>query len=197
MSNISFPSTVPASSSWGYQRNIAYNRSMGGLVTRVALTGDRWVCSMTLPPVTGEAARLLRSFAMRVSEAGNSASLQDHSYTFSGASSLTPLVNGASQTGSTLAIDGLTPNITGIIKAGDRLGLTTNQVVEASADADTNGSGETTVSLTTPLRSSPDTDSAVELYTPTALFLFPDAFVEWAVSAPLLHRMTFQFIEDI
>ena len=195
--SISFPSVVPAQITWGYRRNIAYNQSIGGTMTRIGRTGDRWEASMTLPPVTGENARLLRSFAMRVSEVAGVATLQDHSYQFSGSAGLTPVVNGAAQTGATLAIDGLPINTTDIIKAGDRLGLTTGQVVEASANGSTNGAGEVTVSLTTPLRSSPGDGSAVELYTPTASFIFPEAFVEWAVRAPYIHTMTFQFIEDI
>lgn len=195
--SIQFPAIKPASISWGYRRNIAYNTSMGGKVTRIALTGDRWVASLTMPPVTGEDARLLTTFAMRVSEVGGSVLLPMFGYTFPGVAGLTPLVNGAGQSGSTLNIDGLPPNETGIIPAGARMGLATNQVVWVAADADSNGSGEAAVTLTTPIRTSPDENSAVDLYTPKVACILPEGFAEWAISAPLIHTITFQFIEDI
>jgi hypothetical protein len=196
--NIPFPSSIPAQLSWGFRRNIVINESLNGTLTRIGRTGDRWECSMALPLLVGDSARLMRSFAMRVSAPDNYGLLPcNHGYEFSGSAGLTPLVNGASQSGSVLNIDGLPNGVTGIIKAGDRLGLTTLQVLEAAADVNSNGSGEAAVPLVYPLRASPADNSAVNLYNPVGRFIMPEAFVQWALSPPLLHSFTFQFVEAI
>ena len=57
----------------------------------------------------------------------------------------TPLVNGASQTGSTLNIDGCSNNITHWIRRGDYFSVTVNGEQElhmCTADDDSNGSGQ-------------------------------------------------------
>lgn len=61
----------------------------------------------------------------------------------------TPLVNGAVSAGaSSIAIDGLTPNITGIGKRGDFLKLqNSTKIYMVPADFDSNGSGQATVPI--------------------------------------------------
>lgn len=76
----------------------------------------------------------------------------------------TPVVNGASQVGSTLAVDGLPASATGYLKAGDYIQLgsgATARLHKVLNDVDTNGSGEATLDIWPDLRSSPDDDSAV------------------------------------
>lgn len=80
-----------------------------------------------------------------------------------GAGGGTPLVNGASQTGSSLVTDGW-PNSTTVLRAGDIIrvgGLPF--VVMVTADALTNGSGQVTLSIVPPIPagSSPANDAAI------------------------------------
>ena len=60
----------------------------------------------------------------------------------------TPLVNGASQSGTALITDGWTPSITGILKAGDiiRLGGV-NPIFELTADLNSDSGGHATMAL--------------------------------------------------
>ena len=67
--------------------------------------------------------------------------------TANGAGGGTPLVNGGSQTGNTVNTDGW-PNSTLVLKAGDLVKFgTLNLVYEMQADANSNGSGQATLSV--------------------------------------------------
>ncbi len=64
----------------------------------------------------------------------------------------TPLVNGASQTGSTLNIDGATINQTPWVRAGDIFTIAgINQVYECTADANSDGSGLVAIPISPPI----------------------------------------------
>ena len=73
----------------------------------------------------------------------------------------TPLVNGASQTGRTIVTDGWNNSIT-IFKAGDYLKFANHdKVYTVTADATSDGSGDSTISIEPALITAPADDSAV------------------------------------
>lgn len=79
----------------------------------------------------------------------------------------TPLVNGGSQSGSSLIIDGLTPNY--IIRKGQYFNVVTssrNYLYRAAASVTANSSGEATISLMTMLRTPPANNDVIKLGTP-------------------------------
>ena len=79
----------------------------------------------------------------------------------------TPLVNGASQAGSSLIIDGLTPQY--VVGIGRFISVVTDSrryLYEVAADVIANGSGEATVTLTTMLRTPPANNDVVEIAEP-------------------------------
>ena len=76
----------------------------------------------------------------------------------------TPLVNGASQTGRSIVTDGWNASIT-IFKAGDYLKFANHdKVYTVTADATSNGSGASTITIEPALVTSPADDSAI-IYT--------------------------------
>jgi len=76
----------------------------------------------------------------------------------------TPLVNGASQVGSSIITDGWTVSITGILKAGDILKFANHtKVYMVTADANSNGSGQATISISPALVQSPADNSAITI----------------------------------
>src|SRR5690606_16102436 len=88
-----------------------------------------------------------------------------------------PLVNGASQLGKSLDVDGLDAD-TPILKAGDFVsfsvtspkGNTNYQLLRIAADVLSNSSGEATLTFTTPIRQAPADDAVVQIYSPVAQF---------------------------
>ena len=74
----------------------------------------------------------------------------------------TPLVNGGSQTGSSLILDGASTTITDWAKAGDYFNIAGEEkVYQITADASSDGAGNVTLSIYPPLVSSPANNSAV------------------------------------
>lgn len=72
--------------------------------------------------------------------------------TLFGAGGGTPLVKGANQVGSSLAIDGLPTTTAGVYKAGDILLISgLNPVIELVADCDSDGSGNGTLTIEPPI----------------------------------------------
>ena len=129
--------------------------------------GQIWQAEASLPPMTRAEAEEWFSFLVKLNGQYGTFLLGDpHAAPRGSASSTpgTPVVNGASQVGSTLAIDGLPASATGYLKAGDYIQLgsgATARLHKVLNDADTNGSGEATLDIWPDLRSSPDDDSAV------------------------------------
>jgi len=71
-------------------------------------------------------------------------------------------VKGGSQTGSNLVTDGWGNTVTNSVRAGDAIKITgDNAVYIVTADADSNGSGEVTIPISPPLRTSPDDDAVI------------------------------------
>jgi len=105
----------------------------------------------------------------------------------------TPLVNGASQTGNSLIIDGATASQTGYLKKGDYIqigsGLTQrlHMVVE---DANTDGSGNSTLSIEPALRSSPDNNTAITVANTKGVFRLVGSF-EWTANSISTYGFTF------
>ena len=104
------------------------------------------------------------------------------------------LVNGGSQTGSTLVTDGWA-NSTLVLREGDY--FTVNDELKiCTADATTNGSGQVTISFKPTLRTSPADNAPLTISNPTCLMAMddPDA-ANWVVNAPTWHDFTFKCTE--
>jgi hypothetical protein len=96
----------------------------------------------------------------------------------------TPLVNGASQTGSALIIDGAGAGQTPYLSAGDYIQLgsgSTSRLHMVLEDANSDGSGNVTVSLWPNLRAAPADDAAVVVSDAKGLFRLSDNNVSWSL----------------
>lgn len=95
-----------------------------------------------------------------------------------------PLVNGASQTGEDLITDGWSNSITGILKAGDWLQLgtgTTARLYKVLADANSNGSGQATLTLwpRITIANSPADNAAIVTSSPKGNFALTTNGTDW------------------
>ena len=111
----------------------------------------------------------------------------------------TPLVNGASQTGSSLIIDGCPTSETGWLLAGDFVQVGTgasSELYRVLEDVTTDGSGNATLSLNRDLLNSPSNNAAVAVSSCRGVFRLADTTVR-----PVLNTTTyaiqFKAIEDI
>jgi hypothetical protein len=112
----------------------------------------------------------------------------------------TPVVNGASQTGDELAIDGLPVSATGYLKAGDYIQLgtgTSSQLYKVLDDVDSNASGEATLQIWPDLRSSPADGATVVVANAKGLFQLSTPTTDWAIDNAGFYSMAFGAVETL
>lgn len=113
----------------------------------------------------------------------------------------TPVVNGASQTGKTLAIDGLPLSETNYLSVGDYVAYDVpsggRQMHKLTAQADTDGTGAVTLAIRPPIRESP-ADGATILLSPATcvMRLVDDGQARWSVSETGIFTVAFAAVES-
>lgn len=132
-------------------------------VQRQIFGGGRWMATYTLPKMNRRQAAPWKAFFDLCEGSANTFNAFDPDCkTPLGVGTGTPLVKGGSQTGSTLTIDGCTANITGWLLAGDYFACN-DELHRLTQNANTNGSGETTLNFKPAMRSSPADNAPITL----------------------------------
>jgi hypothetical protein len=203
---VTYPITLPASPS---NRSIVLRKrsvvavgvSPFGLIPQVQVSGgQQWAGTFTLPPMQRATAEpwLAALISLNGQEgsflAGDTANTAPR-----GVGTGTPLVKGAGQTGYDLVTDGWTTSQTGILKAGDWLQLgtgTSSRLYKVMADANSNGSGEATLTLWPKLRSSPADNAAIVVNSPKGRFMLGEEF-DWSIDEAKVYGLSFAIVEDL
>ena len=166
--------------------------------------GARWSAAITIPPTKRSHAEYWNAFMLRLrGQFGtfllgdpNAATPRGSAATAAG----TPLVNGASQTGNELAIDGLPASATGYLLAGDYIQLgsgSTARLYKVLEDVDTNASGEATLNLWPDLRSSPANDAAVVVTSAKGVFRLNSNEANWDINNAGFYSISFAAVEAL
>jgi len=111
-----------------------------------------------------------------------------------------PLVNGGSQVGDTLVIDGCSPSVTGFLLPGDYIQLgssTTTQFYKVLTQVDTDASGGATLDLWPNLRSSPADNAAITVANTKGRFRLKDNVTQWGINEISSYGITFDCVEAI
>tara|TARA_R100000655_G_scaffold40680_1_gene76456 strand:+ start:1559 stop:2179 length:621 start_codon:yes stop_codon:yes gene_type:complete len=167
----------------------------------VAHAGQRWECDITLPAMNRADAEQWVAFLVSLRGRFGTFTLGDPvGATPRGSAGGTPLVNGASQTGGTLNIDGCTASQTGWLKAGDYIqlgsggGATLHKVL---ADADSNGSGQVALDIWPFIRTAPSDNATVVVTNTIGRFRLADNEQNWNIRETALYGITFGGVEAI
>jgi hypothetical protein len=84
-----------------------------------------------------------------------------------------PVINGASQAGNSVVTDGWSNSVTDIVKAGDYLGFN-DELHMVTANANSDGSGNATITIEPPMRTSPADDDTITVTDPTCIMRLTD-----------------------
>ena len=196
------PLTMPSSpgfvtARFGLETNTqSFTSPFTKAVQRVALGGSRWMATLSLPAMRRDRAAAWQAFFDKLEGGANTFSAFDPDGVIPrGAAGGTPLVNGAGQTGSTLVIDGCTPNVM-FLRAGDYFGVN-GEFKRLTADALANGSGQVTLQFKPALRSSPADNAVVVVNRPTVtMALVDDSQAMWECDvAGIYQPKTFSAVE--
>lgn len=166
-----------------------------------ASSGQMWQADVTLPPMKREDAEKWIAWLVSLRGQFGTFNMGDPSAaTPRGVATGTPRVNGASQTGENLNIDGCTANVTGWLKAGDYIQLGsagTATLHKVLADVDTNGIGQTTLSLWPHIRSAPADNATVVVSDTVGRWRLSSNESSWSVNEASIYGITFSAREAI
>lgn len=169
---------APGSLDWSLAANTqSFQSPLSGSVQTVEMPGARWKASFMLENLTEADSALLQATLVQLR--GRSGRIALHNFARAqprGTLTGTPLVMGASQTGNALIIDDCAVGAT--LKAGDFIGVN-SELKMVVADATANGSGQMTLTIEPPLRSSPADNAPITLIKPTAIFMFAGDETKW------------------
>jgi hypothetical protein len=167
----------------------------------VAHAGQRWEVDVTLPAMNRADAEQWVAFLVSLRGRFGTFTLGDPvGASPRGSAGGTPLVNGASQVGGTLNIDGCTASQTGWLKAGDYIQLgsagsaTLHKVL---ADADSNGSGEVALDIWPYIRTAPSDNATVVVTNTIGRFRLADNEQNWSIRQTALYGITFGGVEAV
>ena len=166
--------------------------------------GARWSATITIPPVKRSDSEYWNSFLLRLRGQFGSFLLGDpNAATPRGSAATTagtPVVNGASQTGNELAIDGLPTSVTGYLRAGDYIQLgsgATARLYKVLEDVDTNASGQATLNLWPDLRSSPADGATVVVNGAQGIFRLATNDATWTINNAGFYSISFAAVEAL
>jgi hypothetical protein len=141
---------------------------------RMLLGGARWIATYSLPAMNKSQQGNWAGFFLSLQGGVNSFNAYDpdRKTPLANLSGSTPLVNGGSQTGTSLITDGWPASIT-VLKAGERFSVN-GELKMVTSDAVTNGSGQVTISFMPALRNSPADNAAITVQKPTCTMVLSD-----------------------
>lgn len=166
--------------------------------------GARWSANIRIPAVKRDDSEYWNAFLLRLRGRFGTFLLGDpNAATPRGTASSnagTPLVNGASQTGNELDIDGLPASQTGYLKAGDYIQLgsgSSARLYKVLQDANSNASGEATLNLWPDLRSSPSDNAPVVVSDAKGVFRLADNQAIWSINNAGFYSIAFTAVEAL
>jgi len=197
MAVITYPTltkTAPARMRWSLVSNTQLSVSpLNGTIQTQELPGARWKIQMDYPPLEEADAALLRAFLVKMRGQANRTDLGPFDRQVPrGTAGGTPLVNGGSQTGASLITDGWSAGAT--MLTGDFFSVGT-QLFIVAADATADGSGNMTLTIEPPIRTSPSDNAAITKASPKARFMLLTNEVGWDVQLKGLADFSFDLIE--
>ena len=166
-----------------------------------ASSGQMWQADVSLPPMKRADAEQWIAWLVSLRGQYGTFNMGDPvGCALLGAGGGTPIVNGASQTGEALIIDGCTASVTGWLKAGDyvQLGAAgTATLHKVLADVNTNASGQTTLSLWPYIRSAPADNATVVISNTVGRWRLSTNETAWSVNEMAIYGITFSAMEAV
>jgi len=170
----------------------------------IAHQGQRWEAEITLPPQKRATAETWAAFLMSLQGSRGTFLMGDpNAATARGSASTTagtPVVNGASQTGQSLTVDGLPASATGYLLAGDYIQLgggssaTLHKVLQ---NVDSNASGQATMELWPYVRTAPADGATIVVGDAQGVFRLTSNQADWSIDSASVYGISFAAVEAV
>lgn len=204
---ISYPITLPTAP--GYRRVSIQPRSSVAAYSSpftfqqqvYAHPGQMWTGEFELPPMSRTEAAPWVAALTSLNGTEGTFYFGDPSWTTArGIATGTPVIKGAAETGYDIDTDGWTISQTGIMKAGDwvQIGATTAAKLHmVMADANSDGSGNATLTLWPAVRTAFADNTALTVASPVGIWRLSGS-VPWSISVDqLISGLTVQFVQAL
>ena len=181
---------------------VAYSRSPFTFAGQAfAYSGQMWTADVTLKPMKRADAEQWNAwlFSLR-GQLGTFLMGDPMGATARGVATGTPLVNGGSQTGGSLVIDGATNSTTGWLLAGDYIQLgsgSSARLHKVLADANSDGSGNVTLDIWPHIRVAPADNATVTVSNAKGLFRLSSNEQAFSINESAIYGMTFGAMEAV
>jgi hypothetical protein len=181
---------------------VAYSRSPFTFAGQAfAYSGQMWTADVTLKPMKRADAEQWVAWLLSLrGQLGTFLMGDPMGATATGVATGTPLVNGASQTGGSLVIDGATISTTSWLKAGDYIQLgsgSSSRLHKVLADANSDGSGNITLDIWPHIRVAPADNAAVTVSNAKGLFRLSSNEQAFSINESAIYGMTFGAMEAV
>lgn len=157
--------------------------------------GEAWEINFVLNLLNRDQAEAYNAFLLSLAgRVGTFTMAIPGSETPRGVATGTPLVKGAGQTGRSLIVDGFTPGVTGILKAGDWVQLgsgSTTRLYKVLSDVNSNGSGEVTLDLAPKIITAPADNATLVVTSAKGLFRLKSNSNPVNIKPPNQHSVQF------
>ena len=206
---ISYPLSLPTSIGiaqieFRAANAVAVSRSPFTYSTQVhAYSGQSWQADVTLPSIRRDLAEDWVAWLISLKGQFGTFYLGDpNAVTPRGSARDTDtiLVNGATSSGNTLAIDSAPASRTGYLKAGDYMQVgtgTSRQLFKVLADVNTNGSGQATVDIWPDVRTTIANNAAVTVENTKGIFRLASNEQAFSINEASIYGITFGAMEAL
>lgn len=198
MATYNFPSITPTSQTFELVTNTSQFQSpVSGAVQTLSRKGSYWKTRMTFRNLSGSDRAEMQAFIAKMDGQTHRMRLEDYGFVRRGSatSPQSVLVDGAGQTGSTINLDGATPNVTNFFRAGDYLSFN-NELHMVTDEVDSTSTGDLVVPISPPIRKSTNDNDEVRIFSPFGVFMMINN-PRWNTESSYISSITIEAIEDV
>ena len=196
MAIYAFPSIDPSHVSLSLRSNVPIFEAQNSSITSIGRGGERWELDLQFELLEPDDFAVFRAFTNRLNGPQHRFTIGVPGITNRGVLTGTPVVKGAGQTGKTLDIDGATPSTSNWIRAGDIFQVG-SELKEQAIDADSDGSGNVTLTFGPRLRASPADNAAIVVSSPVGQFIKSEQLSTVTIRAGGYGGGVIRAIEDV
>lgn len=199
---LTFPTVIaPARSKFGMLTSVAVSQSPFSYQQQVYKNqGAAWKCEIEMPAMRRVYAEQFIAFMAKLQGRYGTFLFGDYDGRRpQGVATGSPLVKGAGQTGMTLLTDGWTAGVTNILKAGDYIQLgssSTARLYKVTDNVNSDGSGNASLPIWPPLRSSPGDNDPLVVNSTVSQFRL-DAPFDWDANEVSTYGIKFTATEAL
>ena len=197
MTTFAFPSITPATNTFELVSNTrTYQSPLTNAVQTASRKGSLWKASLQFNNLSGDDRKVMQAFLVKLNGQQHRFTLQDHSHTLRGAGGGTLRVNGATQSGTTLVCDGATASVNNYLRAGDYISFN-NELHMVVVDANSDASGNVSLSIAPPIRKTPADNTIVDYTVPVVGVFMLSGPASWNTTIDIHSSFNIEAVEDV